>query len=852
MIIKHIILSLIIFFSSFICVYSQPTPEDISRKHDRIVELIKQRHGQGKDVSAPVLKVQEAEAVGRSFGGNAHPVALKRISSLLDEAEQLLKQADSFRDIKETSQTETLAVAEKLDGIKQLLRERAKKDERIPFVFQEMEEVLKLKESGQPKGALELLGKFKKKWQIKNIPLYYSVGDSIGEEISAIFKGEVSPTFIKEAHYIGLMLGKIGETEGLIRAGNYTGAGKNIEKLEKMVKYGPARFSGKEKEGLYGRFKDFYGQVTQKYFTHNLTEPLTLIENLYQDLPLGYLNYEGITKILNQASAGVKSAPLFLKQKQKEGKLVKVLSPHTGAVFGMWNVHDLSLLPQHSQAQGFLNKTGQKSKLENIVLPIQYVEGDLHSLDDPLMLPVPGESYGLKIGPTTEIFILRTWASAAIPAIEFHLHEHNSVSWYLAGFGRDIPEEKLILLQDIIDGKIDDYLERQAEILKKHNRPLMFRTINEFNAYAAIWPVFGRDGRTSLFDLVNGDGTRIRIFKAARNYENVEEIFKQIGFDSQQVYDNYGYTNIPDGPERIRDAWKHIHDIFDEAGAKNITWVEQAAPEHGAPNPLFEKAKNWDRMRYYWPGRNYVDWGGISGYNEVLEKDKNKRGALYWTAQWWRDEIDKEQKEWGALPNILYEFAQTAGIQKKDFENWIKTLMSDYLPGDFKNIKAINWVTENIPLDTKSEIDTFKKYVTNNPYWQAEFRFSDDFIAPARISDLTAKREGQKIILSWTAPGDDINLGRAQYYIIKYRANPIDKSGGLIKDFRSEPWRLWSRYETKDIEGEPKPLHAGMVQSIEVDSAALESSKTYYFGIQAVDDAPYNSRISNIAEIKVE
>ena len=686
----------------------------------------------------------------------------------------------------------------------------------------------------------------------QNIPLYYSAGDRIGEEISVIFKGAVSPTFIKEAHYIGLILGKIGETEGLIRAGDYTVAEKDIEKLEKMVEYGPARFSSEEKGGLYRRFKDFYSQAAQKYFTHNLTEPLTLIENLYPDLALGRLTYKDILGILNQAEAGIKNALPSSEEKKGNYKLGKIIAPKEGAVFGMWGVHDISLLPEHSEVMRFLDKTNQKSKLDNIVLPIQDVDGGLHSLDDPMMLPVPGEGYGLKIGPTVEMLLLRTWANGAIPVIEFHPHEHNSVGWYLHGFGRDIPEEKLILLQDIIDGKIDDYLERQAEILKKHNRPLMFRTINEFNAYTVIWPVFGRDGRTSLFDLVNGYGTRVRIFKAARNYENVEEIFKQIGFDGQQVYNNYGDTNIPDGPERIRDAWKHIHDIFDEVGTENITWVEQGAPEHGAPNPLFEKARNWNRIHYYWPGRNYVDWGGISGYNEVLEKDKNKRGTLYWTAQWWKDEIEKAPSQWGGLPNILYEFSQVPGIQKKDFENWIKTVMSDYLPNDFKNIKAINWITENIPLDTKAEIDIFKKYVTNNPYWQGEFRFTDDFIPPARINDLTVKQGDNKIILSWTAPGDDARLGMAQSYIIKYRTNPIDKSSGELKDFRQEPWRLWSRYETKNIEGEPNPAQAGMVQSIEIDIATLAPSNIYYFGIQSVDDAPYNSRISNIAEIKIE
>jgi len=896
MITKEIMFSLIIFFSSFVYVYSQPSPEEIARKHDRIVEAIKERRKQGIDVSQSVLMVRQAEAIGKSLGGSIPgPESINKINSLLDEAEELLNQQDS---------SGAIALAEKLESIKQLLQERAKKDDRIPLILQETEVILKAKESGRPKEALGLLEEFKKKWQIKNIHLYYSGGDSAGEEISVIFKGEVSPAFIKEAHYISLILGKIGETEGLIRAGDHAAAGKNIEKLEKMARYGPAYFSNEEKEWLYKKFKDFYGQAAQKYFTHNLTEPLTLIEGLYPDLALGYLAYKDILGILNQAEEGLENALPLSEEKKSNYKLGKILPPEYGAVFGMWNVHDLSLLSEHSQAQGFLDKTGQESKLENIVLIIQDVEGNLCSLDEPMMFPVPGESYGLKIGPTIEILLLRTWANGEIPLLELHPHEHNSVGWYLGGFGRDIPEERLILLQDIIEGKIDGYLKKQAEILKKHNRPLMFRTINEFNAYAALWPVFGRNGRTSLFDLINGEGTRIRIFKAARNYENVEEIFKQVGFDNQQVYNNYGDANIPDGPERIRDVWKHIRDVFDEAGAPGITWVSQTAPEHGAPNPLFEKSRNWNRMRYYWPGRNYVDWGGVSGYNEILEKDKNKRGTLYWTAQWWKEEIEESPSEWGGLPNILYEFSQIPAIQKRDFQNWIKTVMSDYLPGDFKNIKALNWISENIPLDTKSEIDTFKKYVTDNPYWQAEFRFGDDFIAPARISDLTARQKGRKIILSWTAPGDEMDSGGeqylsggakkpspvdklrrflseaidacdklsiptlklrsylsklgllaqtpARYYIIKYRARPIDDTGGLIKDFRSQPWRIWSRYETKDIEGELKPALAGKRQYMEIAISSLSPSKAYYFGIQSVDDAPYNSRISNIAEIKVE
>ncbi|HBU08266.1 MAG TPA: hypothetical protein DEA99_03530 [Candidatus Omnitrophica bacterium] len=180
-----------------------------------------------------------------------------------------------------------------------------------------------------------------------------------------------------------------------------------------------------------------------------------------------------------------------------------------------------------------------------------------------------------------------------------------------------------------------------------------------------------------------------------------------------------------------------------------------------------------------------------------------------------------------------------------------------------------------------------------------------DTAPPAAIANFsTSKATLNSVTLSWTAPGDEMDSGGeqylsggakkpspvdklrrflseaidacdklsiptlklrsylsklgllaqtpARYYIIKYRARPIDDTGGLIKDFRSQPWRIWSRYETKDIEGELKPALAGKRQYMEIAISSLSPSKAYYFGIQSVDDAPYNSRISNIAEIKVE
>ncbi len=59
-------------------------------------------------------------------------------------------------------------------------------------------------------------------------------------------------------------------------------------------------------------------------------------------------------------------------------------------------------------------------------------------------------------------------------------------------------------------------------------------------------------------------------------------------------------------PARYVAAYRHIHDVFSEAGADNVTWVW--APNNvGSPHtpPALD----------YYPGSSYVDWTGIDGYN---------------------------------------------------------------------------------------------------------------------------------------------------------------------------------------------------------------------------------------------
>jgi mannan endo-1,4-beta-mannosidase len=53
-------------------------------------------------------------------------------------------------------------------------------------------------------------------------------------------------------------------------------------------------------------------------------------------------------------------------------------------------------------------------------------------------------------------------------------------------------------------------------------------------------------------------------------------------------------------------VWRHVHDIFDSAGADNVTWV-------WCPN-IDPTGKMRDLASLY-PGDEYVDWTGLDGYN---------------------------------------------------------------------------------------------------------------------------------------------------------------------------------------------------------------------------------------------
>jgi hypothetical protein len=69
----------------------------------------------------------------------------------------------------------------------------------------------------------------------------------------------------------------------------------------------------------------------------------------------------------------------------------------------------------------------------------------------------------------------------------------------------------------------------------------------------------------------------------------------------------YGDPTFPDGPERFRDAYRHVHDVITAAGADNLTWFWH-------PGATSFPGKAWNAIANYYPGDAYVDWTGFSFY----------------------------------------------------------------------------------------------------------------------------------------------------------------------------------------------------------------------------------------------
>ena len=140
----------------------------------------------------------------------------------------------------------------------------------------------------------------------------------------------------------------------------------------------------------------------------------------------------------------------------------------------------------------------------------------------------------------------------------------------------------------------------------------------------------------------------------------------------------YGDPNLADGPERYRDAYRHIIDLFKKEGVKHITWFfvpDTMDPDEDWVSFLKE---DWNAQKNYYPGDDYIDWIGTNLYGAAA-KDYN------WTT--FSNDWSKKSKAIKAIssnkPLALLEF----GV----IENHPNGTKSDWLNNAFDTIEGSDY-----------------------------------------------------------------------------------------------------------------------------------------------------------------
>jgi len=155
------------------------------------------------------------------------------------------------------------------------------------------------------------------------------------------------------------------------------------------------------------------------------------------------------------------------------------------------------------------------------------------------------------------------WRHGAIPMIRM-------MPWSkLWGGGQD----PVFTMQRIIDGDFDRQLRQWFVDAKSTGIPLLLEFGVEVNGEWFPW-----NGRW------NGGGTT----------------------------DGYGSPNWPDGPERFRDAYRHLVGLSRASGTDRLLTWNFHVDADGWPK------RWWNQPKWYFPGRSYVDWLSVSDYGEQI------------------------------------------------------------------------------------------------------------------------------------------------------------------------------------------------------------------------------------------
>lgn len=164
------------------------------------------------------------------------------------------------------------------------------------------------------------------------------------------------------------------------------------------------------------------------------------------------------------------------------------------------------------------------------------------------------------------------------------------------------------------------------------------------------------------------------------------------------------------GPEKFREAYRRIVRIMREEGAANITWVF-----HVNNNDIPED--NWNKLENYYPGKEWIDWVGVSIYSATSPIDDEVAS--------FSDLMDRIYprltKLDGAKPIIINEFGAGARHPQVNQAAWADKAIKNILAGRWPRLIGFSWWNEAWQNDDNSAHDSNMR-LQDNPALAKVFR----------------------------------------------------------------------------------------------------------------------------------
>lgn len=298
-----------------------------------------------------------------------------------------------------------------------------------------------------------------------------------------------------------------------------------------------------------------------------------------------------------------------------------------------------------------------------------------------------------------------------LPIFDFAFEPGTTValSWAMPLPAYDVPASaypNIPSLRHLLNGRYDDYVREFARALAALESPVLFTLFGEFDNNAFYG--FGPEG----------------LHAAAPDEDLPPELTVPVATD---LTGHYGDPEVPDGPERVRDAFVRVIEIFREEGATQVRWFMYGSSgfasrvKDGDQTQLTPILAELGMPEHYYPGDEYIDFVGKSLHHDGMTELQDKFELAY--------------ERWGAVtqrPFFSPEFTIYEGVGSKSRAPAIREEFMTYFPS-FARFGGLAMVDQDpVTGDTEfglvtlggengefpDEIEAWREAVVENPNWK--------------------------------------------------------------------------------------------------------------------------------------